>query len=239
MKKKIIIFTGIIAIIGAMLLTQNILLKNKPTEKENITESANEKNTYRVETQASYAIDIKNKDEMYNAHEYIAIIQVNKLNKPTTYREKTNEYIKPYTSGEAKVLKVLKGDFKSQDINFLRLGGTVSYDDYLKSLHPDAREKFSDTVDKKSITYIEEKAKNDIDIENGKTYLVFMNRDDKFHNENEYTIEAFEYGLREIKMNDTTKTNINSKSILIKNNETNEYENLENAVSQKISNQFK
>ncbi len=240
--KKIFLTTTIIIAIIATVGGFFVNYKNLNQSEKNSVISTNEKieeNIYHTEYQTSYSLDLKNLDEMYDNHEFIAIIQVDKLNSATTYREKTDEYIKPYTSGEAKVLKVLKGNFESSRISFLRLGGIVSFDDYTKSLYPEAREKIIESLGSESYTYVEEKSKNDIEIENSKTYLVYMNRNDKFHNKNEYTIEAFEYGLREVKLNTNTKSlNINSNEILIKNNKTNEYESIDKAISKEISKQF-
>lgn len=50
---------------------------------------------------------------------------------------------------------------------------------------------------------------------------------------NEYNIEALEYGLREVKIEDSN-SNLTSSNIKIKNNKTDEYENIEKAVSSKL-----
>ena len=100
---------------------------------------------------------------MYDNHEFIAIVHIDRLNPATTYREKTDEYIKPYTSGKATILKTLKGNFNSSEITFLRLGGIVSYTDYEKSLYPSAREKLNELFQgDKTTTFVEDKSKDDI-----------------------------------------------------------------------------
>ena len=81
--------------------------------------------------------------------------------------------------------------------------------------------------------YVNNTSRDDITIEKGKTYLVYMNRSDDFHNSNEYSIEAFEYGLREIKYDQKTLD-----QITIKNNKTGSYEPLKKAISKKILPKF-
>ncbi len=187
---------------------------------------------------ASYTFDMRDLEEMYKNHEFIAIVHVDDISPATTYREKTDEYIMPYTPGTATIITALKGDFASDHIRFLRLGGTVSYEDYQKSLYPSEREKLSRELKEsnKTITKINSMAKDDISIEKDKTYIVYMNRSDDFHAENEYTIEAFEYGLREVKMDNNSIKDISK--ISIKNNKTGEYESPEQSVSKEIINQL-
>lgn len=239
MKKKLLLFLIIATVVvagGFLVIQKQFFQKDSSNLSDNnINENSNKDNIYYLEYEASYALDLNDSNAMYDGHEFIAIIHVNKLNPATTYREKTDEYIMPFTSGEATVLKVLKGNFNSEKISFLRLGGTVFYRDYEKSLAPSAREKFSAlfTESEKATKLINDKFKGDINIENDKTYLVYMNRSDDFHNKNEYTIEAFEYGLREVNFGSGAYS-LDSTNITIKNNKTGEYEKLENAVSKKL-----
>lgn len=233
--KKILLLTLIItSLAGGFIIIQK---NNK--EEHSKEEIPKEEKIYNLEYSASYGFELDDIEEMYNEHEFIAIIHIDKLYPATTYREYTDEYIMPYTPGEATILKALKGNFETEKISFLRLGGIVSYYDYEKSLYPSEREKFSSFFseqDKETI-YIDNKSKGDIDIENDKTYLVYMDRSDDFHKKNEYTIEAFEYGLREVNY-ENNKLNINSSNITIKNNKSGKYEKLEKAVSKEIVQKF-
>ena len=71
----------------------------------------------------------------------------------------------------------------------------------------------------------------DINIEEGKTYLVYLN-----YNENAgvYEILGLKYGLREINIpqerNNITLIDLDFGNIGIKNNDTNEYENLQEYI---------
>lgn len=203
------------------------------------TSTTNEK-IYNLEYSTSYDLELNDNEKMYNGHEFIAIIHVDKVYPATTYRESTDEYIMPHTPGEATILKVLKGSFEEDKILFIRLGGIVSSYEYEKSMYPSEKEKFGSffTEQEKETLLINNRSKGDIDIENGKTYLAYMNRSDDFHKKNEYNIVAFEYGLREVNI-EKKKSNINSSNITIKNNKTGQYEELKIATSSKITNQFK
>lgn len=229
-KMKKILIPSLVVTIGCLFITQ---IQKPQIIEENLAVVSPKKQIFTIESSASYSLDLKNVDAMYNAHEYIAIVHIDELYPATTYRKYTDEYILPYTPGKATVIKALKGNFESNEISFLRLGGTVSFSDYVNSLPAEGREKFInlfDTPDKNNIL-VYDKTKGDIDIEDNKTYLVFMNRQDDFHENNEYTIEAFEYGLREVNMNNTQSI---SSNITIKNNKTGEYESLTKAVSKEI-----
>lgn len=230
MRKIIYVTVCIVAICVSLI---KLPQQNFQTEAKEVASQNLSNNTYNLEYDMSYTYNLENVDDLYDNNEYIAIIHINKVYPSTTYREKTNEYIMPYTPGEATILKEIKGDFKSDKISFLRLGGVVTYDDYIKSLKNDA-DKFSELFTKDNVpTYINSQKKGDISIEEGKTYLAYMVRDSKFHNSNEYTIDAFEYGLREVKFKDSSSLSDYS-NITIKNNKTGQYESLNSAVNKNI-----
>lgn len=231
MKKILLLPVILIVLCGSFYFTN----KNNQYSNKTLTPATEEK-IYNIESSASYGFELDDAEEMYKGHEYIAIIHVDKIYPATTYREYTDEYIMPYTPGEATVLKALKGTFETDKISFTRLGGKVSYYEYEKSLYPSEREKFGSffSEEDKEKLYINSKFKNDIDIENNKTYLVYMNRSDDFHQKNEYNIEAFEYGLREVNFENSNE-NLNLSTLKVKNNNTHEYEKIEKVVSKKIT----
>jgi len=232
--KKIIFGTIIMAVIGGY-----FILKQPTLQKANIFHNSEfiKNDIYLQEYQLSYGFSRDDVDKMYKHHEFIAIVKIDKLRPAATYRENIDEYILPFTPGDATVLNVLKGNFKSEKISFIRLGGTVPFSEYEKSFYEEARSKFNETIPekKKSTMFVKNMAVHDIEIEEGKTYLVYMNRSDEFHEKNEYTIEAFEYGLREISMTKSDSKNLDLQTISIKNNKTGEFEALNIAVSKMIT----
>ena len=224
MKKSIISFIFLASLVSCI-----SLIKFKSELKQENSNKQDKIVIDEIDT-VSCSIDISNPEVLFDNHDYIAIVHIDNLNPAKTYREKTNEYILPYTSGSATILKGLKGNFKNSKINFLKLGGLVSAEEYKKSLAPEEAYKFNKyfVKDNKNI-YVNFLYENDIHIEQNKNYLAYMNRDETFHDENEYSIEAFGYGLREIKMEDDDFTNI-----FVKNNITGEFEPINEAVSSKL-----
>lgn len=227
--KKILLLFLVTTLIGVFILIQDS--NKKITNEEYILDEK----IYNLEYSVTYGFELNDLEEMYKGNEFIAIIYVDKVNPSTTYRDYTDEYIMPYTPGEATILKVLKGHFASEKISFSRLGGKVSYYEYEKSLYLSEREKFGSffSEEDKNNLYINNRSQGDITIENNKMYLAYMNRNDDFHKKNEYNIEALEYGLREVKI-EVSNSNLTSSNIKIKNNKTDEYENIKKAVSSKL-----
>lgn len=140
----------------------------------------------------------------------------------------------PKTYGNITVLQNLKGEITESVITYARPGGIISVADYEK----DAPEIFVKNMEEKRIadgtpeidkenTYLEFKFEHDIEFEVGKTYMFFAR---KSNVDDVYTIDGLQYGTREIKQE---KSNLNSfrvlpseTSLLLKNNDTQEYESL-------------
>jgi len=237
MKKKVL--GTAVAVLGIITLGYiSNSIASKSDADLNTSDVSEENELFVQEYSASYSFSLSDVDEMYTNHEFVVLIHVDKVNPGETYRENIDKHIMPFTPGEATVLKVLKGNIKNEKIKFFRLGGTVPYSEYVKSLYPDEKEKFESSVSdgRKRITQVKMVSHNDIDIEEGKVYLVYMNRYDDFHTENEYSIEGFEYGLREVNLSLTK--NLDLQSLNIKNNKTNEFEKLNSAVSSKLINRM-
>ena len=141
------------------------------------------------------------KKEVRNNHaKYIVIAKVSKINGATNVSKKGEGTIIA-TNGELEILDVLKGDIKDKKVKFSRAGGKMLYSEYLKG-NKASREKLKDnpemdkySKEEKNKTYIEEYKDGDIKLEEGKTYLIYMNFDKE---ENSYLIDLFEYGAREL-----------------------------------------
>ncbi len=138
------------------------------------------------------------------------------------------------TKGKLLVNNSLKGDFsEGQVINFGKLGGVVDAQTIAN-------------VRGNEYSFTDEELKNnvcfnfirefDINIEEGKTYLVYLN-----YNENAgvYEILGLKYGLREINIpqekNNITLIDLDFGNIGLKNNDTNEYENLQEYIDKYIN----
>lgn len=130
------------------------------------------------------------------------------------------------------MLKELKGSFGIQSINYVREGGTLSYNEWIKGDCDPAklqalREKASLDSENTDTLYVKHKPEGDIELEAGKIYLAYMFRNPDFNVENEYVIHGYQYGLRELRQNINLTDDISGLSDLkVKNNMTGEWEDL-------------
>ena len=144
-----------------------------------------------------------------------------------------SEYVSnPYLYGKATVLKELKGSFGTQGIDFVREGGTLPYNEWIKGDCDPAklqalREKAGLDIENTDTLYVKHKPEGDIELEAGKIYLAYMFRNPDFNVENEYVIHGYQYGLRELRQNINLTDDISGLSNLkVKNNMTGEWEDL-------------
>ena len=203
------------------LLSKNI---NENTKVEaNIEENyINEDDIFNVEYSMllSSTVDITDINVLKEMAEDILIAKVSKIDGGTNY----NEYFKMYSSvntiGEIEIEKSIKGELKEgQIVPFIRLGGIVETSEYVKGLNEKRKRLLEEAEQKGEETmldykYVKEIKSGDIEIEEGKTYLMFICYDP--YNKR-YEIFGDQYGLREY--------DENTNSVL--NNDTNEYEKIE------------
>lgn len=160
----------------------------------------------------------------------VAIIQIDTVNY-SNWDPVTKEYVLPFTHGDATILKVLNGQPLSEQITYRRFGGILPYEEYIKGSN--APEKVAslqkeNNIDPLSLknTQVVSRWNGDIDVEEGIVYLVFMVHDEEFHQEDEYWLEGFQYGLREVQSPHRLETITGFSSIKIKNNDTGTWEAL-------------
>ena len=141
------------------------------------------------------------KKEMRNNHaKYIVIAKLSKINGATNVSKKGEGTIIA-TNGELEILDVLKGDIKDKNIKFRRVGGKMNYAEYLKG-SPIKREKLKNnpemdiySKEEKEKMMIEECANEDIKLEEGKTYLMYL----KYNKElGTNLVKFYQYGAREL-----------------------------------------
>ena len=215
-----------IAIVGYVVIYKLDILKNKNNDKETTKEEV-------AKTEVSTNDELLNdpnvkygkeetgkiiKNNVRNDHvKDIVIAKVSKINGATNVSKKGEETIIA-TNGELEILDVLKGDIKDKKVKFSRAGGKMLYSEYLKG-NKALREKVKDnpemdrySKEEKNKMYIEEYKDGDIKLEEGKTYLIYMNFDKE---ENSYLVDLFEYGSRElepIRKNTMQKALLNYKA---------------------------
>ena len=213
----------IIAIVGYVAIYKLDILKNKNNDKETTKievaktevstndELLNDPNVKYGKEETGEILknkmdfdmieDISKKEIRRKLSDNIVIAKVSKINGATNVDPKTGEETLIMTEGELEILDVLKGDIKDKNIKFRRVGGRMNYAEYLKG-SPIKREKLKnnpemDTYSKeeKEKMMIEEYANEDIKLEEGKTYLMYL----KYNKElGTNLVKFYQYGAREL-----------------------------------------
>ena len=167
--------------------------------------------------------DLSNIEKLENNSSIIIIGKVLSVDGATNYEENTQTYHYISTYGTIQVKGIIKRDSNiavNDVIPFSRMGGAITVEQYEKELTPRQiiRQGISElTDDEKKSLYVERYIENDIKIEAGKTYLMYL---DFSTTNNKYRIIGLQYGLREYNQENNT----------VKNNKTNEYELLKYSV---------
>ncbi|MDQ4503165.1 hypothetical protein [Sinomonas sp. ASV322] len=163
----------------------------------------------------------------YNKYPIVVRAHIDSIDGGRTFSPISGQYVFPQTIGKMTIREVYKGALKPGDLlDYSRAGGTVTYDEYWNSLNQAQRDKIlglnsgQKPTDKK---YVQERFTDDIDIEVGKDYIVFLlpqtSKDGTLH---EYSISGYQYGLREAKGSGAETT--------VLNNETKIWESLSSLV---------
>lgn len=147
------------------------------------------------------------------------------------------------TYGKLLVSKTIKGQVKEGEIlEYLKPGGFITVTDWEKYQDPEAnakreylRQVNGADIDKDN-TYISLGLPDDIEIEAGKMYLIYLNYSDTYE---KYEIIGLGTGLREVNIEKTNivtySHNTDDNTLKIKNNKTGEYESLNQYIEQYIN----
>lgn len=173
------------------------------TVNNNAYAQINETDIWNLSSQADVNFNYTDAETLFqNAHQ-VVIATIDTIAGGSNFNEQTGEYIFPYTYGKMTILKVLKGSLAvNQQIDYIRMGGIISYDDYCKGLLPAEKQKLNQNIKNKP-KYVKRMFGEDIDIEPGKTYLIYIDEGDSqafpTAKKGAYPIIGWESGLREIK----------------------------------------
>lgn len=191
-----------------------------------LTESP--QNIMTVSSHADLLYDISDNNVLAEISDCIALVRVDEITGVSNKNRLTGNYISTsYTYGKARVLKVFKGNIGTAEIGFVRDGGILPYDEWIKGqenteklirMRREAGIPDSET-DNMFVNYMPQ---GDISIESGKTYLVYMFRNPEFNLENEYIIQGYQFGLRELRQNSIGAQN--ATELHVKNNVSGEWE---------------
>lgn len=259
-KKKIIIYSlilivGITIAIGIVCvnmqnqqsINESLSDVEETSVKEEMTDNsmevakAEEKNiVLDLSSDLDYAIDLTDNQARANNAEYIVLATVKSIDGTTNYNEAVDEYTAIFTYGKLEITKVLQGDLNLGEVPFIRLGGDIQFSEYEKSLKDSQKSKIdlvsTLTEEEKKESYVSYSPSGDIELEEGKTYLMYLNFNSDY---NKYMCSFMQYGTREVDMstysNDTsimTASELNANdSILVKNNESGEWETLSSVLN--------
>lgn len=212
----------------ALIVTANTRKQTSQTTSK--TENKNSVNAYAsipdsdiqlISSEGDFYWDTKNPYYFYDQAPVVALVHIDSIDGGRNYSPIYEQYTYPQTIGKMTVRQVYKGDVKAkQRLTYSRLGGILTYDEYFKGLSKAEQSKINylSKGEKSTEKYVKTKFIDDIDIETGKDYIVFLrpltSKDGKYQ---EYTIDGMQYGLREVRGT--------SDEMKVLNNETRAWEN--------------
>ena len=191
------------------------------------------KSAENIEVSAEFDKEVTLKD-LVDSTENIAIVRVISLDSSSAQYD----HVVGNTYGKLMVNTVIKGTTKEEEvIEYAALGGYLTIADWEQYQPSAANEKRdflrqqSGTVSNKNEAYIHLQFENNIDIEEGKTYIAYLNYNSEM---GKYEIVGFADGLMELSIEKENKNismlDVDTKQVKIKNNHTGEYENLESYI---------
>lgn len=214
------------------LATSHTTTNNQSGETEQVAGQGNkEHNAYASISSSDIQRAGSDVDFMWRPESYpiVALVHIDSIEGGRTYSPVFEQYVAPHTYGKMTVREVYRGDVKpGQELNYSRLGGIVTYEDYWKSLNKQQQDKILHLNNGKQPAhkkYVKDTASDDIDIESGKNYVAFLtpqsSRDGKA---TEYVIGGYQLGLRE--------TRGSGADITVLNNNTKQWDKVDSVIKQ-------
>ena len=149
--------------------------------------------------------------DIYERFPAVALVSIESIDGGDNINQTTNEYTYLFTYGKMKILAVYKGDLQvNATIGYTRMGGIIPFDQYYASLYPEQQSKIDRNMKDDKPEYVEKMFEDDIQIEAGKAYLVYLAPDNDYEIDGlpVYSIGGWEGGLREIQGNPKAKTGV-------------------------------
>ncbi|WP_144662920.1 hypothetical protein [Paenarthrobacter nicotinovorans] len=180
-----------------------------------------------IPTEVDFVWNAKDPYYGFNSVPVVARVHIDSIDGGRTFSPIFNQYTFPQTIGKMTVQTVYKGDLKpGAQLTYNKGGGVVSFDEYWKSLNPQQQGKFKSRNGGQKptgIQYVKKMYSGDADIKVGKDYIaLLLPQQYKDGTAEEYSIQGFQYGFREVRGSGPGAT--------VLNNETNEWESLESMV---------
>ena len=228
MKKNLITLVFLLLICSACSMKVEDTNKGTKNKKFYSTyESIPKDKIYKIQSEAELAINISDSNLLYQNSQYVVLAQVESIEGSDTYNEQGDYYMYPYTYGSLKVINVYKGDLVvNESYPYVRMGGIVDFEDYKASLNPEQLDKMLYMMKGNFPEYVECYLGNDIGLEAGSTYLMYINGkgDDltMIPHKGALQLYGWEGGLREVEQGSKAR----SASPKVFNNITGEWEEL-------------
>lgn len=165
-----------------------------------------------IQNSADLWINIQDPKVMWDNSDAIALATIDTIDGGDNTTD--TGYCLPYTYGKMTIHEVYKGDIQiAKGVIYSRLGGTIPYEKYYNALPESQKQRIEMLKEKGEYEqppeYIKEIFEDDIDIEVGKTYVVYLNHSNLVSRfDGGYVIEGFQAGLREISGNYKTKAGL-------------------------------
>lgn len=144
--------------------------------------------------------DYSNNDVIKEKSDLVVVGKVTEIGNASNYNSKSKEYHKALTPGKLEVIEVVKSDVneKMDEIDFMDIGGTISYEDYAKSLLPAQREKREYLMKQSGImtvnnVFVNESVEDQLDLEVGETYIMYLKYNEDY---NSYIVTNQPYGIK-------------------------------------------
>lgn len=219
-----------IPLLSALFLMNGCKLNHEVVEHTsffNAYEQIDEAEIMNLASQADVSLNYGNPEVMYQTAEQVVIARVDSIDGSSNYNEQTGEYVFPFTYGKMTILAVKKGNLSvNQQVPYLRMGAILTFEQYYQGLLPDHQQKIAEHMDQQP-KYVKHMFGDDIDIEAGKIYLIYIGENDSKDSpeKDAYPIIGWEGGLREIKGDLSSQAQIQ-----VLNNITGEWENLSQLI---------
>ena len=176
-------------------------LWQQETEKK---EGESEKNIIQ-ETIIEEKDEFEDNELLQQSAEKIVVGKIRKILKVSNYNEKTGEYAETYTYANVEILEnCLEKQFNEMEIKenleVMFYGGMIPYEEYEKSLEVSEREEldrsrgFIENPEKKKETFVISQMKEQVKVEEGKTYLMYLVYSDTYE---KYVPISEVYGIKE------------------------------------------
>lgn len=249
----ICIIAIIICIVAIAMISNNAT--DKTTDNEQVVgiienENSDNKETYDIYTFVSDDIKANAENvevpaelneevtlsDLVKSTENIAIVRIISLDSSSAEFDQ----VVGKTYGKLIVNTVIKGDLQEGDvIDYASLGGYLTvaeWEQYQPSTANEKRDYLrqqSGLEIDKNTTYMHLQLENNIDVEEGKTYLAYLDYNEDME---KYEVVGFEKGLMEINVDKEESTvsiiNLDLQKLKIKNNDNDEYESLEDYIKE-------